>query len=222
MKRIPEPELMLDPEQAAAYAEADFEAPHSNFIAQFRRCFPDLEVTGRVLDLGCGPGDIALRFARAFPRCRVDGVDGARAMLEAGARLLAKYGVGDRVRLHHCRLPEQAPPHRSYDVIISNSLLHHLHEPEVLWDAVKRYGASGAPVFIMDLMRPDSKEAAQALTDRYAAGEPQVLRTDFYNSLLAAFTPDEVGLQLDAAGLGHFEVEVISDRHFIAWGRLPA
>ena len=32
MKRIPEPEFMCDKKQASAYARADFEAPHSNFI----------------------------------------------------------------------------------------------------------------------------------------------------------------------------------------------
>ena len=36
MKRIPEPELMLKPDQVSAYAEADFEEPHSNFINLFK------------------------------------------------------------------------------------------------------------------------------------------------------------------------------------------
>lgn len=220
MQRIPEPELMLDPGQAAAYANADFEEPHSNFIAGFRRCFPDTQIEGHVLDLGCGPGDIAFRFAQAFPACQVDGIDGARAMLEAGEILLKKYGVGERVRLHECLLPDQAPPEERYDAIISNSLLHHLHEPRVLWEAVRRYGAPGAPVYIMDLMRPDSEGTAREFVERYAVGEPDVLREDFYNSLLAAFTPEEVIGQLTTAGLEGLRVESISDRHLIVWGRL--
>ena len=32
MDRVPEPELMLDPDQARAYAEADFEAPHRHCV----------------------------------------------------------------------------------------------------------------------------------------------------------------------------------------------
>jgi hypothetical protein len=50
----------------------------------------------------------------------------------------------------------------------------------------------GAPVLVMDLMRPASPAAAEALVEQYAAGEPEVLRRDFYNSLLAAFEPGEV------------------------------
>ncbi|MCP4716998.1 MAG: class I SAM-dependent methyltransferase, partial [Deltaproteobacteria bacterium] len=69
MQRIAEPELMLDKEQARAYAEADFDEPHSMFIDLFRERFRERECEGYVLDLGCGPGDITFRFARAYPCC---------------------------------------------------------------------------------------------------------------------------------------------------------
>ncbi len=219
MDRIPEPELMLDPEQARAYAEADFEEPHARFVELFQECFFAEPIEGAVLDLGCGPGDIAMRFARAYPNCEVDGIDGAQAMLDAGADRLMDSGLAERVHLARCRLPEQAPPRASYNAVISNSLLHHLHDPGVLWQAVKRYAVPGAPIFIMDLMRPDSREAAEALVAEYAAEEPEILRRDFYQSLLAAFRVDEVKAQLKAAGLKAFAVEVVSDRHLIAFGR---
>src|SRR5438067_7095019 len=101
MERIVEPELMEDEAQAMAYAGADFEQPHSHFIKLFRESFPGLDVSGSVIDLGCGPGDIAIRFARSFPRCVVHGVDGSSAMLRAGERLLERAGadVRGRVRL---------------------------------------------------------------------------------------------------------------------------
>ena len=51
---------------------------------------------------------------------------------------------------------------------------------------------------------------------------PKVLRTDFYNSLLAAYRLDEVEEQLVKGGLEGLRVEVVSDRHFIAFGRLFA
>jgi hypothetical protein len=74
-------------------------------------------------------------------------------------------------------------------------------------------------VFVMDLMRPPSREAALALLALHAAEAPEVLRRDFLNSLCAAFRPDEVRLQLAAAGLSHLQVEVVSDRHLIVHGQ---
>ncbi|HEX6174620.1 MAG TPA: SAM-dependent methyltransferase, partial [Candidatus Binatia bacterium] len=62
MERIPEPELMDEDEQARAYALADFAEPHNHFVELFRECFPDEAITGHVLDLGCGPADVTLRF----------------------------------------------------------------------------------------------------------------------------------------------------------------
>jgi SAM-dependent methyltransferase len=219
MDRIPEPELMLDPEQALAYAQADFEEPHSRFVELFSECFFGEPVEGCVLDLGCGPGDIALRFARAYPSCLVDGVDGSQAMIDAGKDALARSGVADRVRLVRCLLPQDTPPRSTYDAAITNSLLHHLSDPMVLWRAVRAYVRPGAPVFVMDLMRPESRAAAERLVDEHAAGEPEVLREDFFNSLCAAYRPEEVKAQIKAAGLHAFAVEPVSDRHLIAFGR---
>ena len=211
--------LMTAPEQARAYATADFEEPHSQFVSHFKRVFSDVELHGAVLDAGCGPGDISIRFARTYPECVVDGIDGAQAMLDEGRRLLADSDVQARVSLWRCHLPDERPPKAQYQALISNSLLHHLHEPQVLWDAVTAYTVPGGPVFVMDLMRPHSQQQARQLVECYAANEPQILREDFYHSLVAAYTPVEVHEQLQIAGLQQLQVEVISDRHLIVYGR---
>jgi hypothetical protein len=78
----------------------------------------------------------------------------------------------------------------------------------------------GAWLFVMDLVRPPSQAQARRLVDLHAAGEAEVLRRDFYNSLLAAYRPEEVSAQLAAADLSSLETEVVSDRHLIVWGRL--
>jgi hypothetical protein len=72
----------------------------------------------------------------------------------------------------------------------------------------------------MDLARPASRAAAEALVASYAAGEPEVLRRDFANSLGAAFEPDEVRAQLCEARLD-LSVETVSDRHLLVHGRMP-
>jgi len=220
MERVPEPELMEDDAQARAYAEADFAEAHSRCIELLREKLPGLRATGSALDLGCGPGDVTIRFARAFPGWRVDGVDGSAAMLRHGRAAVERAGLEARVSLVPAYLPEGVVPGEGYDLILSNSLLHHLGDPQVLWSSVRRWGGEGGHVFVMDLLRPESRERAQALVDEYAAGEPEVLRRDFFHSLLAAYEVEEVEAQLIAAGLGHLAARQASDRHLIVWGRL--
>ena len=48
-----------------------------------------------------------------------------------------------------------------------------------------------------------------------------MLRHDFYASLCAAFTPEEVRQQLEDAGLAALDVNVISDRHLTITGVMP-
>lgn len=217
MERVPEPELMDEAEQALAYSEADFAESHERCVALCEEFVGHDGLAGTILDLGCGPADVTVRLARRFPRAVFHGVDGAEAMLALGRARVTREGLGDRIQLVRAILPRDAPPLAAYDGVVSNSLLHHLHDPGVLWAAVERYTKPGAPVFVMDLRRPASVDDARRLARTYAAGEPDVLQRDFFNSLCAAFAPDEVRAQLRQAGLGFAVVEV-GDRHLVARG----
>jgi hypothetical protein len=63
MDRVLEPELMEDPEQAAAYAAADFSQENQGFVDRFEEYFPGFS-GGRVLDVGCGPAIFdSIRYA---------------------------------------------------------------------------------------------------------------------------------------------------------------
>lgn len=219
IERIPEPELMDDFEQARAYAMADFEEPHNQFIEYFREAFPDEPVEGVVLDLGCGTGDITKRFAYAFPVCRIHALDGAEQMLMFARQTVDFEMLHERVRLFKRTLPTEKLPKEKYGVVISNSLLHHLADPQVLWQSIRQFAKPGAAIFVMDLKRVESKEQAAQMVREYSANEPEVLQRDFYNSLLAAFTPDEVREQLRQAELEQLEVKVVSDRHMVISGR---
>lgn len=219
MQRITEPELMDDAAQAEAYASADFSEAHSRIVDAFAEYFPGDEIAGEVLDLGCGPGDISFRFAARFPGCSVLGVDGAAAMIRlATARKVSDGACGECVHFIEGLLPGASIPAMEYAAIISNSLLHHLHDPAVLWQTVARHAHAGTRIYVVDLFRPQSTAAARRLVENYAADEPDILRRDFYNSLCAAFEPREIEAQLVEAGLAGLSVDVISDRHLVVHG----
>jgi SAM-dependent methyltransferase len=221
MKRIVEPELMSAEEQARAYAEADFEAAHSSYPKLFAEKFPRRAKRAVVLDLGCGPCDVTIRFAQANPGYTFHAVDGSAAMLKYGrARIACHRGLARRFRLIEGFIPGAPIPRSKYDVILSSSFLHHLHDPQVLWQTVRKHSRRGTIVFVPDLRRPPSRAEAKALTQKYSGTEPEVLKRDFFNSLLAAFTPADVRRQLKKAGLASLTVEVISDRHLLIFGRV--
>ena len=221
MDRIPEPEeLMADAAQALAYDQGNFTASHSRRVELFRERYPQQEIAGTVLDLGTGSGDMLERFAAAHPRANFVAVDGAAAMLDlARRRVGANPSLQGRVSFITAFLPADAIPPADYSVVMSHSMLHHLFEPQVLWQTVRQHAGRNSFVFVADLRRPASERAAAQTIEQLAADEPQVLRRDFYNSLCAAFTADEVRAQLVRAGLG-LKVEEVDDIHLLAYGFL--
>lgn len=231
MQRSPEPELMDEEQQALAYAEADFSRTDQAFV----ECILErLEGSGglppqRLVDLGCGPGNISFRLAEALPSLPLLAIDGAAAMLEPGLRRQrAEPGRWPLLRFLKARLPLEAgalaalpsdyrPP---FQLLVSNSLLHHLHDPEVLWRALRQLGAAGSLVVLRDLRRPDSVADLDVLVERHAAAAPPLLRRDYRASLQAAFRPEEVEIQLRRAGLSCLSVEPIEDRYLDVSGVL--
>jgi len=221
MDRITEPELMEDEAQARAYAQADFAEAHSAYPRLFLSEFKSVPDRAVVLDLGCGPGDVTMRFAQTFPHYEFEAVDGSAAMLDQARGLLGQHeGMAAQIRLVQGTLPGVVLPRNTYDIILSSNLLHHLAEPNILWQTIRRYARRDTLIFVTDLFRPPHRKAAEDLMERYAGDEPEVLRRDFFNSLLAAFTPEEIQRQLAAAQLESLAVKVISDRHVIVAGRM--
>ena len=57
--------------------------------------------------------------------------------------------------------------------------------------------------------------------DEAGCSEHPVLQQDFFNSLLAAYSLEEVRAQLAEVGLSGLRAEIVSERHWLVWGRVP-
>jgi ubiquinone/menaquinone biosynthesis C-methylase UbiE len=217
MNRVLEAELMDDERQSIAYAKADFAASNQLFVDSLTRDYPDhLQM---VVDIGCGPGDVDVRLARAVPRVRITAIDGSAPMIALAHGAVRAAGLGDRITLVNGYVPGVVLQDRVYDAILSKDLLHHLPDPSVLWNEITRLGRAGAAVYVMDLVRPPTAVDARRIVDSVAAREDPILREDFFNSLCAAFTIDEVRDQLAAAGLA-LEIDRLGERHMRVSGLL--
>ncbi len=243
MDRILEPEIMDDRDADVAYARADFSDSNQAFVD---RLATELERNGivrappaiggpahahattrmhagesalRIADLGCGPADVTIRIARGVPHVRVVGVDGAEEMLRLARDAVRAAALTERITLHLGRVPGLDLPDHDFDAVVSKDMLHHLPDPHVLWTEVARLGKPGAVVQVMDLIRPTSPLEAREIVERVASREHPLLKEDFYHSLCAAFTIEEVRAQLRAAGLA-LAIERAGDRHMLIRGTL--
>jgi SAM-dependent methyltransferase len=220
VSRHAEPEVMDLTSEAAAYAAADFDDVNAAFVERL------LEIAGTepvrwILDLGTGPGDIPVRIARARPHWRIVALDASAPMLDFAKAARRRAKVTERLSFVLGNAKQLPVLNASCGLIFSNSILHHITDALHVWGEVRRVARPGAWLFFRDLSRPVNAEAARKIVASYAGGESPLLQREFYRSLLSAYTPDEVRNQLRACGLGHFDVEQVTDRHMDIWGRLP-
>jgi len=218
MERIPEPEIMGAEEEAKVYDLADFADVNQAFANRVLELVS--EPSGVLLDCGCGPGDILMRIHTMAPQFFLIGFDGSHAMIALAVKRIKEQGVHNKI--HFVRGDAKKInflPH-SLDVIISNSLVHHLSDPLPFWREIGRVGKPGGIVLIRDLSRPSTPEAAREIVEKYSGNEPQLLKDLFFQSLKASFTIAEVGEHLTQAGLRGLEVKMCSDRHWEVSGKI--
>ncbi len=218
MERIPEPEIMSAEDEAKVYALADFSDVNQAFADRLFELIPDSH--GMLIDLGCGPGDILIRIGEATPRLQLIGLDGAEAMLQLAEKMVNTKGRQESIFLIQGDAKLLGFPDHSFDVVISNSLVHHLPDPLPFWKELRRVVKSGGTILIQDLARPRSEDEAWEIVERESGDEPQLLKDLFFYSLRASFTVEEIQKYLLAAGLERLSVRMSSDRHWEVAGRV--
>jgi ubiquinone/menaquinone biosynthesis C-methylase UbiE len=209
---------MDDPAQAEAYAGADFAEVNRLFVELL---LPELVGNGArtALDLGCGPADIPVRLAAAVPGLTIVAVDGSAPMLALARRRLGSTDERCRVHLVRARIPSLPFSDRTFDAVVSNSLVHHLAEPRRFWAECLRLVRPGGLIHVMDLLRPATAEVAFALVEELAGREDPLLKRDFFRSLCAAYTLEEIQDQLPSA-LRSLGCRKVTDRHWLVSGRV--
>jgi ubiquinone/menaquinone biosynthesis C-methylase UbiE len=167
-----------------------------------------------VLDLGTGTAQIPIELCRRCAQCRVMACDAAAHMLEQARYNLAAVDFHDRIELR--QLDAKALPFHEtqFDVVVSNSIVHHIPEPIAVLREASRVDRPGGLLFFRDLLRPDNKGELDRLVATYAADSNDHQRQMFADSLHAALTLDEVRGLVAALGFSPEGVQQTSDRHW--------
>ena len=155
LPRVPEPEVMDDAAEVEAYASAAAQAYldriDDTFVAHAQRLVGG-KTEGRALDIGTGPGQIVLKLARRLPRWQFVGVDRSTNMIQKARAGAA--AEGERVQFFVADGNRLSFPDGSFDLVMCNSVLHHLAEPQRVLGEVARLVKPGGAVLIRDLRRP--------------------------------------------------------------------
>ena len=135
-------------------------------VEQFAPWVPDPDGITDILELCTGSGCLAIMLADQFPNATVDAVELSPAALGVAQMNIDRYGMRDRIQLHHADLYDGIPDKR-YQLIVTNPPYvnqssmenlppEYLHEPKMALAG----GFDG-----MDIVRRIVRTAGERLTD---------------------------------------------------------
>ena len=192
LERIPEPEVMDDLDGVEAYSAAASQA----YLERIDRTFVEHALSlgvseGHALDIGTGPGVIPIMLAARVPRLRLTGVDLSEPMLQKARTAAEEAGAADRLDFRLGDAKSLPFPERSFDLVLCNSLLHHLPDPLALFNEISRVSRPGGAILLRDLRRPSRLEFPlhAGWFGRHYSG---VMRRLYRDSLHAAYTCAEL------------------------------
>ena len=171
-----------------------------------------------VLDVGTGTAQIPIELCRRSAICHVTGIDLAGEMLKLGRQNIERAGLINRVHLERADAKELAYSDGTYDVVMSNSIVHHIPEPLNVLAQMLRLLRPGVLLFVRDLLRPTDVETVEQIVQTYAGEENPHQQKMFRDSLHAALTLDEIRGLLSDLNFPPDWAEQTSDRHWTISG----
>jgi ubiquinone/menaquinone biosynthesis C-methylase UbiE len=203
LPRTPEPEVMDDSGEVEAYSSA----AARTYLSGIDDTFVDHALSlvsgravGRAIDIGTGPGQMVIKLAGRLPGWHFVGVDRSGNMIrQALDGLAAAAPSGALSDLHLAarveflvadgnRLPF---PDASFDLVLCNSVLHHLEKPARLLAEIGRVAAPDGAILLRDLRRPS--RMAYPLHVRWHGRHYEGLMYKLYcDSVRSAYTAAEL------------------------------
>lgn len=202
--RVPEPDLVME---SAAQTSSFSQAGERDGVLAFLYLYNALQITSvlqpgdRVLDLACGPANQLVQTAGLNPDVHFIGLDASPTMLQCAQSTLASAGSsnvelvqGDMICLSNLK-------EASFDCVTCTMSLHHLPDQATLFATmreVRRVLKPQGRFYLMDFGRLKLLSTQRFFADDL--GQSAQFTEDYFNSLRAAFSVDELSAAVAPLG----------------------
>jgi ubiquinone/menaquinone biosynthesis C-methylase UbiE len=213
MQRVLEPEVMDTLAEAVEYDAMDFIEVNTAFAKQAVELSPPSAI---ILDAGTGTARIPIIICQIRQDWQVIGIDLAENMLQLGRKNVEAAGLEKQIKLEIVDSKQLPYGDGYFDMVMSNSLVHHLPDPLPFFLEIKRVLKPNGAIFIRDLIRPVDEATMNGIVHRIGAEYDEHQKMLFRDSLHAAFSIDEVKVLIERSGLGGIHIYQSSDLHWTA------
>jgi ubiquinone/menaquinone biosynthesis C-methylase UbiE len=146
---------------------------------------------GRIIDVGCGFGEMCMVLAKEIPECEVVGVDLSVPLLDYARDNLSQESIGNRVEFQMADVEKMSFEDNSFDVVLNVNMVHWVNDPISMLSEIERILKPEGYLFIKDLryswLRVFENEIGNAFTLAEAKNlicDSRLREGSFSNSLL--------------------------------------
>ena len=226
LARILEPEVMDTAAEASDYNSMDHSAVNRVFVDELLAAAATVPKSSsgawQIFDAGTVTALIPLELVSRPVAVTITASDLAEQMLIVARTNVQAAGRADSIRLTLSDCKQLPDDDATYDIVMSNSIVHHIPEPLSVLRELWRVLKPGGLLFVRDLLRPDDLATLNQWVRTYAGEANSHQQQMFRDSLHAALTVREVRDLLATIGIRTDAVRATSDRHWTVATRKPA
>jgi len=193
MKRIKEKESMDAVTEVEAFDRIEKTFLPNWFIDNFVDWALNIGLEkGKVLDIGTGNGIIPIKMYKKNSNLEIYGIDISPEMIKKAYEKLRRYNLEDKIIFLAGDGKNLPFKDNFFDLITCNHTIHHLDSPVPLFNEIARIAKEGAAIIIRDLSRQKSKFQCHLYSNFLGIIYGKIAKKLTFNSLVSAFTPEEL------------------------------
>lgn len=141
---------------------------------------------GKILDCGCGTGDMIAEMAGSLPECMFFGIDNSDPVLALAEQLKTIHLFGRHLNFVKGNVEKMPFENNEFDVILNISMVHWVNNPLSMLNEIGRVVKPSGKIFIKDLryswLKLFENEIQYAL--KVSEAEELINKSDLKNGIL--------------------------------------
>ena len=144
--------------------------------------FANIKKGDVILDLGCGPGTLAITLAQNYSQTKIYGVDLSEKTLLLAREVIFSLGLNDVIALEKGDIEDLPFSDNFFDVVLSQAVINLVPRKKLAFEEISRVTKPNGRIVISDCIKKEEFEKNSGLWSKCITGAPSMGEFETYVS----------------------------------------